>query len=89
MNFKHLCLVTENSSTISSVQPIYMKLPAAMASKIPYINSDKVDKTHPKPMLFLIQINAFEHVGNPPKPAEMPRGYKTNLNRCFLLYEHI
>ena len=46
-------------------------------------------QTHPKSMLFLIQINAFEHVRNPPKPAEMPRGYKTNLNRCFLLYEHI
>jgi len=35
-------------------------------------------------MLVLIQINAFEPLKNPPKPAETPRGHKPIPNQCFL-----
>ena len=44
---------------------------------------------HPKSMLFLIQINAFEHLRNPPKSAETPWGPKTHPKSMLFLIQNI
>ena len=48
INFPHLFLDIENSSTIISLAAIYMNVPADIEKNVAVISSLKFDKYHPK-----------------------------------------